>query len=54
MTLSPISGTELGEQNESYLDLIQEIYAALRKLTYPFYDTSIFLTMNLFSTHMYS
>ena len=44
MTLSPISGTELGEQNESYLDLIQEIYAALRKFTNPFYDTSIFPT----------
>ena len=41
MTLSPISGTELGEQNESYLDLIQEIYAALRKFTNPYYDTSI-------------
>ena len=33
LTLSPIAGTELEEQNESYLDLIQEIYAALRKFT---------------------
>ena len=44
LTLSPIAGTELEEQNESYLDLIQEIYAALRKFaTIPYFCLRILL-----------
>ena len=44
LTLFPIAGTELEEQNESYLDLIQEIYAALRKFaTIPYFRPRILL-----------